>query len=382
MVTFAGERTAQPEGEANQAPPQGGMIVPFVRASDEHLESGGVDISRQISVSQQDLGVSDIPAYGYLRWLYIRVVFSGGVGAATAAADAPFNVLQNIALTEPNGAYIAQFTDGYQLYLANKYGGYLPPYAADPKLWPGYTALGTGGNGSFTLRIPVEISGRDGVGSLPNQDSAGQFKLRMQLAPNTTVFTSVPATTQPTVRVTAWMSAWDQPEAASAGMSNQVAPPATGTTQFWSVQSGITVNSGQNTIQLLRKGNYLRNLFFVFKASGARSETGWGTSGDNVIELRRDAFPARYLHPVIWQLKMHEVTGYLGTSLDSGGSLDTGVRMIDFAHEFSGGLGYENRDLWQPTRPSTRLELQGTFAAAGTLDIITNDVAIASNVFL
>lgn len=381
MVTFAGERTAQPESGQNEAPPQGGMIVPFVRASDEHLESGGMDVTRTISGSQQDLGVFDIPAYGYLRWLYIRVTLTGGAGATTAAADAPFNILQNIALTEPNGAYIAQFSDGYQLYLANKYGGYLPPYSADPELWPGFTALGTGGNGSFTLRIPVELSGRDGVGSLPNQDSAGQFKLRMQLAANTTVFTSIPATTQPNVRVTAWMSAWDQPEAASAGMSNQVAPPATGTTSFWSVQSGIPVAQGQNTIQLLRKGNYLRNLIFVYKVAGARSETGWTGANSGVIEFRRDAFPARYLDPTIWQIKMHEVTGYTGT-LDAAGALDSGVRMIDFAHEFTGGLGFENRDLWQPTRPSTRLELQGTFGAAGTLDIITNDVAIASNVFL
>lgn len=382
MVTFAGERTAQPESGTNEAPPQGGMIVPFVRASDEHLESGGLDVTRQISASQQDVGVIDIPAYGYLRWLYIHVRATGGAGAAVADADSPFNVLQNIALTEPNGAYIAQFTDGHQLYLANKYGGYNAAVAADPKLWPGYSAVNAAnGNFEFMLRIPVEISGRDGVGSLPNQDSAGQFKLRFQIAPNTVVYDTPPATTQPNIRVTAWMSAWDQPEAASAGMSNQVAPPATGTTSFWSVQSGITVNSGQNTIQLLRKGNYLRNILFVFKAAGARSETGWGTSTDNIIEFRRDAFPARYLHPRVWQLKMHEVTGFTGT-LDAAGALDVGVRFIDFEHEFDGTLGHENRDLWQPTRPSTRLELQGTFAASGTLDIITNDVAIASNVFL
>jgi len=382
MVTFAGPQTAQPSQGENDAPPQGGMIVPFVRASDEHLESGGIDVSRLLTATSQDLGVFDVPAYGFLRWLYIKVTATGGAGgSAVVSADGPFNILQNIALTEPNGAYIVQLTNGYQLYLANKYGGYLPPYAADPKRYPNYTAVDANGNFEFLLRIPVEVSGRDGVGSLPNQDSAGQFKLRLGLAPNSVVYTTPPAGAQPTVRVEAWMSAWDQPEQSSAGMANQTVPPANGTTSYWSVQSGITVQSGQNTIQLLRKGNYLRNIILVFRAAGVRAETGFTSGTAGVIEFRRDAFPARYFDPDIWRAQMFERTGFSGT-IDTAGALDTGIRLVDFMHEFSGGLGYENRDLWQPTLPATRLELVGQFGAAGTLDVITNDVAIAKNVFL
>jgi hypothetical protein len=51
-------------------------------------------------------------------------------------------------------------------------------------------------------------------------------------------------------------------------------------------------------------------------------------------------------------------------------------------HEFDGSLGRENRDGWQPTLPSTRLEIEGSFQNTDTLDIIYNDVAIAQNVFL
>jgi hypothetical protein len=67
---------------------------------------------------------------------------------------------------------------------------------------------------------------------------------------------------------------------------------------------------------------------------------------------------------------------------DTAGGLDNGVFLYDFTHEFDGTLGQENRDLWLPTLGSTRLELQGVFANAGQLTVLTNDVAIAGPVFL
>src|SRR5690242_12556940 len=100
--------------------------VPFIRASAEHREPTGIDVSRQLTTSAQDLGVFDIPAYGYVRSLWILVTVSGGSGGSgtTPAEDAPWNTLTNLFLTEPNGAVIAQFNSGYDCYLANKYGGY------------------------------------------------------------------------------------------------------------------------------------------------------------------------------------------------------------------------------------------------------------------
>src|SRR3546814_6409311 len=68
--------------------------VPFIRASAEHREPTGIDVSRQLTTSAQDLGVFDIPAYGYVRSLYVLVTVSGGTGGApavTATEDAPWN---------------------------------------------------------------------------------------------------------------------------------------------------------------------------------------------------------------------------------------------------------------------------------------------------
>lgn len=379
-----GRSTAQPAVDEQNAPSAQAQMpeVAFIRASDENLQPGNLDTTTAVlGANTIDLGITDVPAYGYLRWLYIFVEATGGAAGlnnAVADEDGPFNVLQNIALTEPNGATILQVDDGFDLYLINKFGGYLPAVSADPLSSPNYSAIAASGNFQFMLRVPVEVSVRDALGALPNQDSAGQFKFRCQVAPSATVYSTAPDTT-PVVRVRAWLSAWDQPAATTAGMGNQVSPPAVGTTSYWTKQSGIAVANGNNTIELKRKGNYLRQIIFVLRTAGSRStaETDWPTE----TQFLRDAFPARYYLDEVWKEVMFERTGF-ATAGDAAKGLNNGVRFHDYMHEFNGELGRENRDLWQPTRGSTRLEIKGSFQAASTLDVLYNDVAIADNVFL
>lgn len=377
---------SQGQQERNDAPsgkdaPR--IVVPFVRASDENLQPANLDRTTAVlGANSQDLGITDVPAYGYISHLYILVEATGGAAGlnnAVAKEDAPWSILRDIALTEPNGAYIVQFNDGYQAYLAQKYGGYLSPEAADPRANPIFSAIAVTGNFTFLLRIPVAVSVRDAVGALANQDSAGQFKLRLKVGATTDIYSTAPDT-KPTVRVRAWMAGWDQPEPTSGGVGNQTEPPAHGTTSFWSVQSGITVNAGENVIELKRKGNYLRQIIFVLRRAGtsrANAQTDWPAE----TRFLRDAFPARYYNDLVWRTQMFERTGFDAT-IETKKGLDNGVRFHDYMHEFDGMLGRENRDLWQPTRGSTRLEIAGNFVNAGTLDVIYNDVAIAQNVFL
>lgn len=366
-------------GQTQQVVP----TVPFIRASAEHREPSGIDVSRLMTAADQDLGVLDIPAYGYVRSLVLLVQATGGAGTSvTAAEDGPWNVLKGLALTEPNGAIIHQFNTGYELYLAHKYGGYRSPEGADFKASPSYSApAGATGNFQFMLRIPVELNLRDGLGSLPNQNAAATFKLRMTLAGSTQVYGTVP-TTLPTVRVRAFLEAWDQPEAATAGQTNQITPPAMNTTQFWSAQT-YPVNVGQNTIRLTRVGNYIRNLILIQRRAGTSRVNGDADFFDPAT-LYLDTRPLDMIERWNWKHQMYERTGFgrNGIANEAASGLDNGVFVYDFAHEFDGNLGRENRDLWLPTLGSTRLELQGTSANAGTLTVLTNDVSVAGSVFL
>lgn len=368
-------------------------VVPFLRASMEHREPCGIDVQRQLLASgAQDLGVFDIPAYGYIRNIVLVVTASGALGTPTFNEDFPFSALSNIAITEPNGAVILQFNSGIEQYFANKWGGYASPIGADARLSPTTTTDATG-NFSFVLRLPIELSGRDGLGSLPNQNAAATFKLRMSLASgaaNGGLYGATAPTTQPTVRVQVYLEAWDQPEVSVAGMTNQVTPPAMNTTQFWSSQI-YNVNAGAQTIRLTRVGNYLRNLIFILRRSSGTRVNGQADWPDPMT-LYLDARPVDIASKTLLTEQMFRRSGFgarvpagvLTTALapDVAGGLDSGVFVYDFTHEFDQTIGQENRDLWLPTLGSTRLELQGVFGNAGTLTVLTNDVAIAGPVFL
>jgi hypothetical protein len=319
------------------------------------------------------------------------VVTATGAVGGTLGEDGPFNVLQNIALQEPNGATIAQFDSGYSLYLANKWGGYRDANGADPKSSPAYSQ-DAAGNFTFLVRIPVEISAREALGALPNQNSAANFKVRLSLGSGAAAAGNLYSaiTTQPTIRVRAYLEAWDQPEVQVAGQTNQVTPPALNTTQFWSAQT-YNVGAGQQQIRLTRVGNYLRNPIFVLRRGGTSRANGHSDMPDPAT-LYLDTRPLDVIERNNWLNQMYERTGFggraaggaltAGVALDAAGGLDAGVFVYDFAHEFDNSLGRETRDLWLPTLGSSRLELQGSFAQAGTLTVLTNDVAVAGSVFL
>lgn len=355
--------------------------VPFIRASQLHREFGNVDKSLQITGSDQDLGVFEVPAYGYLANIVLVVEATGGAStpAVVFAENSPFNALKQIYLEEPNGAVISQFKSGYELFLANKFGGYgwVDPRATSK----GFSTSTTVGNFSYVLKIPVQLRKRDGLGSLPNQNSSAQFRLRATLAKSSEIYTTAPGTTLPTVRVRAYIEAWDQPSDSAQGRLNNVTPPAVNTTQYWSSQE-YSVVSGENTIQLKRVGNYIRNLILVFNET---SQTRANSEADipDPLKLHYDARILDlvnnrvYLDQIVDRYKLDPTA-----AIDAAGGRENAVRPYDFCHEFDGTVGNENNDLWLETLTSTRLELQGSWGAAGTLTVLTNDVSVAGNVFM
>lgn len=394
MPSAATQSPPADKGAKNDKRPM--ASVPFIRASALHREAAFFDQSTLLSANQVDFGVIEVPAYGYIRNIVILVEATGGAaGLATVAKaeDAPFTVLQNIQLNEPNGAQLQQFTDGYELYLANKWGGYNSgSFANDPRASPLFTEVTTAGNFAFMLRVPVELNQRDGLGSLPNQAANATFRLRLTLGSNTDVFATAPDT-KPTVRVRLFAETWDQPEVSSGGLSNETVPPAMNTTQLWSRQV-YNVVTGLNTIKLTRVGNYIRNLVFILRSGSAPSrrsnaQTLWGSQTTVFLDSR----PIDIITDSLWRHQMYERSGGYGAYIAATTAVnanelpfgqDNGVRVYDFAHEFDGMYGRENRDLWLPTLGSTRLEIQTTFGTltSGTLTVMTNDVAIAGNVFI
>lgn len=362
-----GQTTASPATAAGAAVAR----VPFTRASNLHREPAYYDNTIALGTNTVAPPIIPVPAYGFLRSMLLKIVITPTGGTPAFAADGPFNVLTDITLKEPNGNPIVGPLNGYDLYLANKYGGYRN--VNDPKQWYGWNSAA--GAATFFIRIPLEIDVRDAIGSLPNQNSAATFQISYGLNTLANVFSAAP--TSATVRIQAWAEEWDQPAVDTLGQSNETAPPAVNTTQFWSKQTYAVVN-GANVLTLTRVGFYLRNLIFVTRdASGVRVNSLL----PSLTQLSLDSQPLDFIDSSVWQASMSERYGYTGT-LDSPGGLDTGVYVYDLTHDFSGRPGFETRNLWIYTVSSTRFQIQGTFGAAGQLQVLTNDVALANNVFL
>lgn len=346
-------------------------VNPFTKASNQHYENTGYDVT--VNLGAGTAPVLPIPAYGFLRGLYLKCTLTATGGTPSYLGDGPFNALTAIQLQEPNGNPIyGQLGTSYDSYLIHKWGGYRA--WSDPRSIQGVSITTT--SAVFWLRIPIELIERSALGSLPNQNSAAQFQLRW--TPNTIagVYSATTPPTSVTLRVQAFAEEWDQPSSSLLGVPNQTVPPAVNTTQFWSKQSYPIVN-GFNTITLNRVGNWIRELIFVTRdTTGTRQNTLIPA----LTTVTLDAQPLTYFDSSQWAAYMYERTGYHGTA-DTAGAQDTGVYLYGFNHDFDGQVGYETMKLWQYTVTSSRLQIAGTFGGAGTLDVLTNDVILSEDVF-
>lgn len=361
----------KPDGKSDTAPQ---LIVPFVRAAQEHREAFD-DRSNLISANAVQVPPIDIPAYGFMRGVWLEVTTTGGTGAAAVyKGDGPFSALTDIQVLDVNGQPIYGPYDGYEAYIVDKWGGYR---RNNPKRSKQYAAPTTG-NFSFLLYIPIEVSQRDALGSLANQNSASAFKLRYTFAAKSAVFSADP-TTLPTVRVRAFLDAWTQPTAADLlGRPQATEPPAHGTTSFWS-KTTYNVAAGFQTFRIPRVGNYIRNLVFIYRDTTlVRNAANFPAQ----LDLSWDTRLLRSLVPSTWAEDMQTRNVLWNSTLDTGDGLDTGVYVEDYCHEFDGHTGAEMRDGWLPTGPNTRLDFAGTYGAAGVMTVLINDVSPNGEVFV
>lgn len=369
--------SATPTADSKAAAPQ--LLVPFVRASREHTET--FFDSGNLSAGA-DFGPIDIPAYGYLRSILIDVQITSTGNTATVALheDAPYNALSTLLVQDVNSTPVYGPVDGFSAYVSDKYLGTRSPL--DPKLVPGgFTSPTTGagataGSGRFTLRIPIEAIARTGLGALANANSSTTYKLRGTLNSLANIFTTVPNGTV-TFRVRATLEAWSVPASTDwRGRPQEQVPPGNGTTAYVSRTVFSSVAIGSNTLRLPRVGNYIRSLILIFRSgSGSTARSSAESSGlPDPTNLYVDTRLMHQQSPNVARRYEAERCNLISTTFDAAGGPTNGVIMMDGAHDY-GRIGQENGDQWLPTLQSTRLELQFTSAFAGSLTVVTHDVA-------
>jgi hypothetical protein len=364
-------------------------VVPFIRSTKKHREpffdftvaSGG------LTNPGTALSPINIPAYGFLRGIWVRVDYTGATGAAglTLANDAPWNAFAFMGLFDVNGAPLyGPFSSSYRAYQIQRYGAYhryMDGFNADFAT-PNQAA---GGNGHWWYYIPVEMVRRNAMGALANLNAAATYKLQLTTAPSSSVWSAGTFTAAPAVRVRCWLDAWAQPPATDLlGNMTAQTPIAHGTTQFWSEQV-YPIGAGQQTVRLVRVGLYIRMLIVTLNlTTGARDTTDadWA----DPIQLFLDGFELQNVSQnFLWTelYSLYNLTPNGATAGGAGGVRDVGVYVLQFVDDDSSILGNEERNRYLPTLQSSRLEIRGAFAgSAGQLSVLTNDIAPQGSIFV
>lgn len=337
-------------------------VVPFASASHEHTEPG-FDTTVTPGAAAVQLGPFDVPAHGYIRNLHLEITASGGaLGAGVLSADYPWNLIESVTFQDVNGAPIVGPIGGYELLQANIWGGY-GGGRQDPRSLPWFDGTI---NADFPLRLPIEISRRDGVGSLANQNAAAAYKVLIRINPSATLFSTAP-TTIPAFRIRGSLEAWTLPNDFDvAGRPQAQLPPAHGTTQYWSFFQR-DVSLGSNTVMLPRVGNLLRAIIVIARTSaGARQDNVFADPAELVWDarsLRRDS--------------QNYIIQRMAESVPDLTARDTGVFAYLFNNSDHGQVGDDSPQFWLQTVQSTRMEIDGSSGAAGRWTVLTNDIAPA-----
>lgn len=366
----------QPNGpDVQQASNTGAVMVPFARSGKDHVEQGVTQTLASGSWAAAVNQTYNVPSYGFLEGLILTETGSGGVNGTTtvaASADAPWNLFSQIQLTDANGTPIWQL-DGYAAYIARLLGGY-KNYRPDQSTY-GYTAISTGSSGTGNFKIKYELPmafGPDGLGCLPNMDASAVYRLNLTFNGPTTFYSTSPGTVPGISGLLEGVYRSRPNSVDSAGNPQAVDPPAKGTVQYWTSQT-FSVLNGQNTLQLSRVGNVIRNHIFIFRDSnGSRATADSGGTTPSVITFNIDSGIRYNINIDTQRQRNYEAYGF---------DVPAGVVAFPNTLDPTGLAGHEYGDQYLPTAASTNLKLQFTSTAAGTLQVLTNDFVPAGNIY-
>lgn len=348
----------------------------FTQGALSRTEGPYYDSSLTPGASVQAYPLMEIPTGGWERFIYLQVSCTTAANAATVAfqADAPWNAISELTFRDARGNTIIGPLTGYDLYLVNKWAGYT--WNTDLATAPGYVATAgsgaTGGSFSFILPIPIELIGRDAIASLANGASNTALRVQVSLNASTAIYSTAP-TTLAAVRIRAFHDAWQQPPAATAAGQPYAQAPIGAGTFHQITKTNYSYSVGENRILLARKGNPIRSLISVFRNSSAVRVTSTSILGSNLFQLFYEGSDL-----ISGTDELHRFRMWLANPVLAA-NFDTGVLTMDWASDLDGKVGAELREQWLPTQPGSRIELRFTASAAGTLDVLTDEVIPAGD---
>jgi hypothetical protein len=434
---LAKTKSDSPVGQSKKGTSGGVAAIPFARAAKWHIEQSNTQSGISLLGNSQVFNYP-IASYGYLSAILITVQLTGALGGSSMTfwEDAPYSLISNIQLSDVNGVPIYQLS-GFHAYLAAKYGGYRPfpldgvlkgapfdspttAFVGTPNQVTGQQSIGTGPgagagggpiaavnsqtnavysyggyfyppipgaggmNTKFILPLFFEF-GLDGLGCLPNMDASSRYNLQLTVAggANTSQVTGpyvvggTICTTLPTMTITVEILARSQPPAADMyGNMNSTAPPAVGTLQYWTNQTASGLANAQNTIQLTRVGNLIRNHILVWRSSTTTLNPRASAELADLPSLFEFDWDVGQRY-VVNTATLRLMNGYGNYGYDVPNGVIVLPNTLDPDFLPIGNLG----DEWLGTVGATKFTLRfspGASASGGTVSVLTNDIVPSS----
>lgn len=315
-------------------------------------------------------------------WFYCTYTITGGTALT---ADAPGIMFNTVQLNDVNNEAIFGPFDGYTWATINKLGGYY--FLDDPYFNSVYTASVTAG--TFILAIPLEIVSRDPIGAVASVNNTATLTVLLTLNAVGSVATGAPSAWSVRVRGLQEFY-WEPKKQDKQGRQIAGAPPANGTTQYWTQGSVPIAAAGTINQQLITGLGYpFRTYLFLYRDSTGSRANGEANWPDPLIGLKFEAnFLLTQYNKAQWQAEMSRTTGYENAAFDTRGPLSTtaasnlgpgkenGVYGLFFNKDFfKKAIGAETRRTYLVTSPGSNFIINGAFGTAGNLYEIVNYVA-------
>lgn len=363
---------AQGQQQVDSKPAPALPKVPFGKAAKRIIAQGSTVAQSPWSLTVAAQQPIPIPVIGWLSETKLTVSAIGGAGvAATPGNDSPWNVAQNIQLLDPTGVPIINLP-GYSLYIARLFGGYRP-FRPDASTF-GFSAITASGPGNFKIIYDLfnEFSLHMGLGALDNRDGASPWSLQVTwnaqtagTGPNN-VYGVLPST-PPTLSATleAFGRAVVQSATDKYGNPQEQTPPGEGTIKYLTSKV-FPVTAGLNTLQLTRVGNFIRAHHLIFRdASGIRSLADSTGVTPTTLTFQWDNQNRFVVNVQTLRQWSYEMFGF---------DVPAGVVTLPYTADPDGIPVSEGGFEYMPTLASSLLNLVFTSSAAGTLEVITEDI--------
>lgn len=350
------------------------------RANTQPTTGVGGSLTQTVAMTTaaQPLTTWFLPPNNVVRGIVIEVnavVPSANSATVAFEPDAPLNWASTLVWATSGGTPIVGSFNSYDHGVVQKYGGYA--VNSDPRQSAVYKAVtgsgATGGNFTIVQRIPVEVVSRSGLGSLSNTSTESPMQLQMTLNASGSIYSTAP-TALPNVTVkTSLLGYWSGP-------SGRATPMAFGTTSFWNEQTYNGFSGQQNTTLQAPPGfgNPQRTWIFINRlaSGGARSSSAFP---DPLLLQFRGNPLLDSVSQQLWEDEMSRNYGYQN-AIDTPGGLDTGVFVVNFNRgTFGLGVGAESVDGYLDTEGGDPLAINGSFASASNLYLLSNFLNVVGN---